>query len=79
MEEYIQYQPDDETAWVCLCGNVAEEDGFATCDLLGADMEPYISSAWLGLYRCNRCYRIINQRDLRVLGSAPEAKAYTRE
>ncbi|MET4898526.1 hypothetical protein RN629_15425 [Sphingomonadaceae bacterium jetA1] len=72
MSEFIQHEPHDETVWICLCDNTPCTDAFATCATNGEDMEPSMGSDWDGLYRCDRCYRIIDQSDRRVVGMAPQ-------
>lgn len=72
MAEFIQHEPDDETAWICLCGNTPDSDGFTQCDRNGATVEPMEQSDWSGLYRCERCLRIIDQSDRMVVGAAPQ-------
>jgi hypothetical protein len=72
MSEFIQHEPGDDSEWICLCGNTADADGFSTCAANGEDIEPNIGSDWDNLYRCDRCYRIIDQRDRRVVGMAPQ-------
>ncbi|HEY0105105.1 MAG TPA: hypothetical protein VGB91_03405, partial [Rhizomicrobium sp.] len=57
----------DETAWVCLCGNTPDGDGFAACNADGLEIEPAVRSGWDGLYVCNRCGRIVDQKDLSVV------------
>jgi len=77
MSEVIQHEPEDETAWICLCGNTPSADGFATCSGSGEDMEPNSESDWNGHYRCERCSRIIDQKDRRVIGVAPQNYRFT--
>lgn len=66
--EKILHEDDDETAWVCLCGNTPDSDGFATCDANGNAIEPNVGGDWTSLYACNRCDRIIDQTNLEVVG-----------
>lgn len=77
MKEVIQHEPHDETAWICLCGNMPDTDGFATCDPSGDEIEPTLESDWHGDYRCQRCYRIIDQASLEVMGIAPRSYRLT--
>lgn len=65
------HEPHDETAWICLCGNTPDSDGFVPCLSGGEEVEPTEGSEWEGLYRCERCLRIIDQSDWRVTGTAP--------
>ncbi len=66
--EKISHEDHDDTAWVCLCGNTPDSDGFATCNANGDEVEPTIGSGWDDLYVCNRCGRIVDQKDLSVVG-----------
>lgn len=67
-QEYIFYGGEDTDAWICVCGNHAEREGFSSCDLDGNDMEPDIGSNWDGLYRCNSCGRLIDQCSRKIVG-----------
>jgi hypothetical protein len=73
MDKHIHCLPDDQTAWICLCGNTPDSEGFAPCEPSGKDIEPTVESGWAGLYRCDRCQRIIDQRDRHILSSAFES------
>ena len=66
--EKITYEGDDDTAWLCLCGNTPDSDGFATCNANGVEIEPTTGSGWDDLYVCNRCGRIVDQENLAVVG-----------
>lgn len=70
MSQHITHEPHDETAWICLCWNTPDRDGFTPCDSSGIDEEPTLESGWDGLYRCERCLRIICQSDRQVVGRA---------
>jgi len=65
-KEHIQHESGNEEAWVCLCGNRPDSDGFFPCDSDGNEMEPV--QEWENLYVCGRCGRIINQFSLLILG-----------
>ncbi|MFA6083437.1 hypothetical protein [Mucilaginibacter sp.] len=65
--EYIGLE-DGTGEWLCLCANVAFDDGFYTCDTQGEEMEPLIGSDWKGLYACAACGRIINGDTRKVVG-----------
>lgn len=73
MVEFIQHEPHDETAWICLCGNTPDADGFTPSDVNGETIEPTTESRWDGIYRCDRCLRIIAQRNLKVINVAPKS------
>lgn len=66
--EKISREDQDEDAWVCICGNNPDSDGFYPCNANGEEMEPDIGSDWDGLYVCSRCGRIIDEKDLSVVG-----------
>jgi hypothetical protein len=67
----IKMQIRSETpggAWVCLCGNTGDRQGFYPSNLLGELVEP-TPRDWPGkLYVCDRCGRIIDQTTLEVVG-----------
>jgi len=63
---YITHEEGNEEAWVCICGNTPSEDGFYPCDKDGNEIEPV--EGWEGLYVCDRCGRIIDQKSLEVVG-----------
>lgn len=67
-KEFITHEPNNEEAWICICGNRPADDGFFPCDKNGNEMEPLIGSDWKDLYVCANCGRIINQYTLEVLG-----------
>ena len=77
MKEHIQHEPQDETAWICLCGNMPDTDGFAPCDTSGDAIEPTEADGWKGHYRCERCYRVIHQDGLQVTGVAHRSHRLT--
>ena len=73
--ERIDHEKGKPEAWVCLCGNRPDSDGFFPCDEAGTEIEPV--EGWTGLYLCNRCGRVIDQESLDVVGRAavgPEPK-----
>ena len=65
-QEIILLEASERDAWICLCGNEPQSDGFYPCDKTGNEMEPV--TGWSGLYVCHRCGRIINQDSLEVIG-----------
>jgi hypothetical protein len=67
--EHITHEQDAEEAWVCICGNTPSEDGFYPSDKDGNQIEPV--EGWEGLYVCDRCGRIIDQKSLEVIGHKP--------
>lgn len=67
--EFITHAPGYAEAWICLCGNRPDSDGFFPCDMHGDEVEP--TQEWEDLYVCARCGRIINQRSLEVVGQNP--------
>lgn len=77
MEQYITHEPDDDTEWICLCGNTSHRDGFATCTKNGMEIEPIAGGEWAGHYCCNGCSRIIENETRRVIGIAPKHYEFT--
>ncbi len=73
-KEFIKHEPNDEGAWICLCGNMPAQNGFFPCDENGNEVEALEGSNWKDLYVCAECGRIINQYTLEVLGQNPEFK-----
>ena len=65
--EIITHEPQDEDAWICLCGNMPSDDGLYPCDEIGQEIEPLLGSGWDELYACGRCERIIRQRTLTIV------------
>ncbi|MNJ87445.1 hypothetical protein D3C87_49650 [compost metagenome] len=64
--EQITHEKQDREAWVCLCGNMPCYNGFYACDEDGDLIEP--GNEWEYLYRCEYCGRVINDRNLQVIG-----------
>nr|WP_199082486.1 hypothetical protein [Pedobacter sp. ASV19] len=64
--EYITHEEQDRDAWVCVCGNMPCHGGFYSCDEDGDLIEP--GDEWEYLYRCETCGRVIDDRDLKVIG-----------
>ncbi|MNL27438.1 hypothetical protein D3C87_1490300 [compost metagenome] len=64
--ELITHQEQDREAWVCVCGNMPNYNGFYACDEDGDLIEP--GNEWEYLYRCEYCGRVINDRNLQVIG-----------
>ena len=71
-KESITHEPGNDEAWICICGNRPDYDGFFPCDKNGDEMAPV--KGWEDLYVCGRCGRIINQHSLEVLGQNPNFK-----
>ena len=74
-KEFITHEAGNDEAWICICGNRPDSDGFQTCDDQGNEMEPLIGSRWNGLYVCGDCGRIIHQNTLEVVGRKRGATA----
>lgn len=62
----ITHEPDDEDAWICVCGNRPTAQGFYECDETGKLVSP--DKNWAGLYYCDRCERIIDGETLETVG-----------
>jgi hypothetical protein len=71
----ISHEDDDDTAWVCPCGNTPANSGYTTCNADGEEIEPTIGGHWTSLYVCNSCGRIIDQENLAVVGRRRAASA----
>ena len=57
--------------WVCKCGNTPDSDGFSPCSDIGARCEP--DDSWDAIhYMCERCFRIIDQNTLQIMGVPSE-------
>ncbi len=39
-KEFITHEKGSEEAWICLCGNRTDADGFHPCDKNGDEMVP---------------------------------------
>jgi hypothetical protein len=69
--EYIKAKTADD--WICVCGNEPWQAGFYPCDRRGNHVEPTVKD-WTGIYYvCDKCGRIIDQRNRRVVGRCPES------
>lgn len=66
----ITHEQGNDEAWICLCGNRPDADGFYPCDNEGKEMEPI--AEWEELYVCGKCRRIIHLETLEVVGRASE-------
>lgn len=64
-QERITHEEGNKVAWVCICGNKPDADGFYPCDKKGDEMEP--AAGWENLYVCGGCGRIIHQDTLEVV------------
>lgn len=64
--EFITHEEEDREAWVCVCGNMPYYNGFYACDEDGDLIQP--GNEWEYLYRCEYCGRVINDRNLQVIG-----------
>lgn len=71
-KEHITHEEGSDEAWICVCKNRPESDGFFACDEDGNEMEPV--KGWKDLYVCGRCGRIIKQDTLEVVGQNPNFK-----
>jgi hypothetical protein len=67
-QEQITHENGNHEAWICICKNTPDSDGFFPCDMEGNEVEP--EAGWANLYVCARCGRIINQDSLSVIGTA---------
>ncbi|WP_340201999.1 hypothetical protein [Ascidiimonas sp. W6] len=61
--------------WVCICGNNTMSDGFDTCDVNGAYIEP-LDGIWTGLYTCLKCGRVIDQDTYEVISRTNDLSSF---
>ena len=66
--EHLTHEPNNEEAWICVCGNTPTADGFYPCDKDGKEVTPTPDAWTTGCYVCARCGRIIDHNSLDVLG-----------
>jgi hypothetical protein len=64
----ITHEPGSEEAWVCICGNRPDSEGFYPCDRHGKEVDPMPEDWTTDLYVCDRCGRMIDQKTLAVVG-----------
>ena len=64
--EHITHEIGNDEAWICICNNTSNAQGFYPCDREGNQMEP--DAGWRDLYVCDRCGRIVDQKTLEVVG-----------
>lgn len=69
-----EYIVEHETDWwECKCGNTPNMEGFYTSNELGEICPPSASEGWDEVhYVCHRCWRIINQNNLEIVGQCSE-------
>jgi hypothetical protein len=72
IKEYIRHEEGNGEAWVCVCGNRPDSDGFFPCEKDVNEMTP--AEGWDNLYVCGRCGRIIDQSSLEVVDQNPNFK-----
>ena len=72
-KEVITHEAGSDDAWICICGNMPDGDGFYPCDTNGNEVEP-AGPEWTNLYVCAQCGRIIEQNTLEVIGRNPAPK-----
>lgn len=65
--EHINHEPENPEAWICVCGNTPDANGFYPCDRDGREVAPTPSGWTTGCYVCVGCGRIIDQKSLEVL------------
>lgn len=68
--EYILHTEESEDTWICMCGNMAEDEGFYPCNEQGNEVEP-VKGEWDNLYVCMGCGRFFNEDDMKVIGINP--------
>ncbi len=65
-KEYILCEENNPDAWLCVCGNMANDEGFYSCNTEGNIVEPVDN--WDGLNVCMNCGRFFHQDTMLVLG-----------
>lgn len=63
----ITHEAGNDEAWVCICGNTPDADGFYTCDESGNEVEPTREKWTSGLYVCASCKRMIDPTTLEIV------------
>ena len=64
----ISHEAGNDEAWICICRNRPDADGFYPCNFEGGEVEPTEAEWKSGLYVCAACGRIINPDTLEVVG-----------
>jgi hypothetical protein len=73
---FIRREKGCGDAWICLCGNTPESDGFYPCDALGNSVEQ-TEMDWDGRsYVCHRCEWMVDQQTLAVIGRAAPGRRF---
>ncbi|MHB8147498.1 MAG: hypothetical protein ACYDGM_09620 [Vulcanimicrobiaceae bacterium] len=67
-KEYINHEAGNSEAWICICNNTPDSDGFFSCDKDGNEVDPTHRDWKTNWYVCGRCGRIIDQASLGVVG-----------
>ena len=62
------HEPQNDEAWVCICGNTPSGDGFFPCNEKGDEVEPTEKDWTTNWYVCFKCGRMIDQDTLEVVG-----------
>lgn len=72
--EHIAHEAGNDEAWICICGNRPDSDGFYPSDKDGNEVEPTPEHWTTNWYLCGRCGRMINQKTLGVVGRNESSK-----
>jgi hypothetical protein len=70
----ITREAEDRDAWLCICGNRPDSDGFYACDKDGNEVEPTREDWKTDWYVCAKCGRMIDVDTLEVVGRNEHAK-----
>jgi hypothetical protein len=70
LPERISHELDNDDAWICICGNMPDQDGFFPCNARGDEVEPTTEAWKTNWYVCNGCGRMFDQHTLIVMGRA---------
>jgi len=65
---HILHEAGNKEAWICICGNTPEEDGFYPCDKDGNEVDPTPQHWKTDWYVCASCGRMIDVDTLEVVG-----------
>jgi hypothetical protein len=67
MKEHITHEKGNSDAWICICGNTPDGDGFYPIDAADREVEPTAEDWTTNQYYCNKCGRVIDQDSLEVV------------
>jgi YD repeat-containing protein len=71
--ERISHELGNDDAWICICGNTPDQDGFFPCNARGDEVKPTAEAWTTNWYVCNGCGRMIDQHTLIIVGRTDRA------